>query len=362
MTDFEELVASLAKHQVAFIVVGGAAAIAHGSARLTQDVEIVYDRSPTNLDRLVATLAEHKPYLRGAPPGLRFPWDRVTLARGLNFTLTTSIGDIDLLGEIPWGGDYPQLMPDAIGLQVFQTRCLCLAWLEDYAAAQLEGTDAAVPEQLERGIRFEHVSFAYPGIGRLVLEEVDLELKPGPVVAIVGENGAGKTTLVKLLCGLCRPSKGRILADGEDLARMPRAAWRTRLDDRPAVDGLAAGLDTQLGPTWPGGVEISFGQWQKLALARGFLRETPLLLVLDEPTAALDAETEHALFERCAAAARGGGRITILVSHRFSTVRMADSIVVLDGARVLESGSHEELVTKDRQYAELYQIQAAAYR
>lgn len=152
-----------------------------------------------------------------------------------------------------------------------------------------------------------------------------------------------------------------------------------RLDDVPAVtaaveragagdvvDHLASGLETQLGPTWPDGAEISFGQWQKLALARGFMRERPLLLVLDEPTAALDAETEHALFERYAAAAHGGGtpegRITILVSHRFSTVRMADFIVVLDGARVVESGAHEALLAKGGQYAELYNIQAAAYR
>jgi len=159
-----------------------------------------------------------------------------------------------------------------------------------------------------------------------------------------------------------------------------------RLEDKPAVaaaveragagdvvEGLSAGLETQLGATWPGGVEVSFGQWQKFALARGFMRDEPLLLVLDEPTAALDAETEHALFERYAAVARGGratnssanggvGRITLLVSHRFSTVRMADLIVVLDGARVIEVGSHEELVAKGGAYAELYGIQAAAYR
>ena len=131
------------------------------------------------------------------------------------------------------------------------------------------------------------------------------------------------------------------------------------------VARLASGLDTQLGPTWPGGVELSFGQWQKLALARGFMRDQPLLLILDEPTAALDAETEHALFERYAAAARGdgaSGRITILVSHRFSTVRMADLIVVLDGARLVEVGTHEELMAKGGQYAELYSIQATAYR
>src|SRR5262249_47462791 len=154
-------------------------------------------------------------------------------------------------------------------------------------------------------------------------------------------------------------------------------AARTRGGAVDVGDGFAAGLETQLGPTWPEGVEVSFDQWQKLALARGFMRDHPLLLVLDEPTAALDAETEHALFERYAAAARSSrkasssadgaavedhGRITILVSHRFSTVRMADLIVVLDGARVAEVGTHDELVARSGQYAELYGIQAAAYR
>jgi ATP-binding cassette subfamily B protein len=149
------------------------------------------------------------------------------------------------------------------------------------------------------------------------------------------------------------------------------------LDDEPAVMGaveragatdvvwrLPSRLETQLGPTWPGGVEVSFGQWQKLALARGFMRPAPLVLVLDEPTAALDAETEHALFERYAAAARADrdGGLTILVSHRFSTVRMADLIVVLDGARLVEVGTHEDLMARGGQYAELYGIQAAAYR
>ena len=152
---------------------------------------------------------------------------------------------------------------------------------------------------------------------------------------------------------------------------MAAAVERAGAED--VVERLPARLETQLGPTWPEGVEVSFGQWQKLALARGFMRDHPLLLVLDEPTAALDAETEHALFERYAAATRGDrlgqtaagtrdGRITILVSHRFSTVRMADLIVVLDGARVVEVGSHEALLAKGGSYAELYGIQAAAYR
>jgi ATP-binding cassette subfamily B protein len=276
-----------------------------------------------------------------------------------------------------------------------------LAWLEDYAAALVEHRDAPAPDRLADGIRVEHVSFSYPGTDRVVLDDVNLHFKPGSVIAIVGENGAGKTTLVKLLCGLYPPSEGRILVDGVDLARIAPDAWRTRisgafqdffrfefiarhtvgvgeisrLDDQPAVvcavdragagdviAQLASGLDTQLGPTWPEGVEISFGQWQKLALARGFMRDRPLLLILDEPTAALDAETEHALFERYASGARGDDRITILVSHRFSTVRMADFIVVLDGARVAELGTHEALIAKGGQYAELYAIQAAAYR
>jgi ATP-binding cassette subfamily B protein len=148
-----------------------------------------------------------------------------------------------------------------------------------------------------------------------------------------------------------------------DHAAVVTAVDRAGADD--VVARLASGLDTQLGAAWPGGVEVSFGQWQKLALARGFMRDGPLVLVLDEPTAALDAETEHALFERYAAAAHGDdgtGRITILVSHRFSTVRMADLIVVLDGARVVETGTHDALMSRDGQYAQLYRIQAAAYR
>jgi ATP-binding cassette subfamily B protein len=279
-----------------------------------------------------------------------------------------------------------------------------LAWLEDYAFSVAASGDLPVPLSLQRGIRLEHVSFAYPGTSRVVLDDVSLNLPAGAVVAIVGENGAGKTTLVKLLAKMYEPSSGSIFVDDTPLARVRAGEWRAclagafqdffrfefrlghsvglgdlpRLDDeaavlaavdragaRDVVARMTTGLDTQLGPTWPSGVELSFGQWQKLALARGFMRDQPLLLVLDEPTAALDAETEHALFERYAAAARGmgaGGRITILVSHRFSTVRMADLIVVLDGARLVEVGTHEELMAKSGQYSELYTIQASAYR
>jgi ATP-binding cassette subfamily B protein len=148
----------------------------------------------------------------------------------------------------------------------------------------------------------------------------------------------------------------------DDDSAVVRAASRAGADD--VIARLASGLDTQLGPTWPGGVDVSFGQWQRLALARGFMRERPLLLVLDEPTAALDAETEHDLFARYADAADAGewGGITILVSHRFSTVRMADLIVVLDGAKLVQFGSHDELMARPGPYAELYTIQASAYR
>ena len=281
-----------------------------------------------------------------------------------------------------------------------------LAWLEDYAASVAAAADLSVPVAVHRNIRLDHVSFAYPGTSRVVLDDVSVALPAGAVVAIVGENGAGKTTLVKLLAKMYEPSSGSIYVDEVPLARISTDRWRERvagafqdffrfefrvrhtvglgdvprMDDEPAVLAavdrsgagdvvarLPSGLETQLGPTWPAGVELSFGQWQKLALARGFMRDQPLLLVLDEPTAALDAETEHALFERYAAAAQGSerkgtGRITILVSHRFSTVRMADLIVVLDGARLVEVGTHDELMAKGGQYAELYEIQAAAYR
>ena len=279
-----------------------------------------------------------------------------------------------------------------------------MAWLEDYAASLEKDADTEVPEELENGIELEHVSFSYPGTDVKVLNDINLRLSAGSVIAIVGENGAGKSTLVKLLCRMYPPDEGRILIDGAELSRMAGDDWRSRLagafqdffkfeyqamqtigvgdlnhlEDLDVVESavvragaedvvkqLVSGLDTQLGPSWPDGVEVSFGQWQKLALARGFMRESPLLLVLDEPTAALDAETEHALFERYTEAvqnnAAANGRITILVSHRFSTVRMADQIVVLSGTELAETGSHDELMALGGLYAELYTIQAEAY-
>ncbi|MFC0545784.1 ABC transporter ATP-binding protein [Kutzneria chonburiensis] len=269
-----------------------------------------------------------------------------------------------------------------------------LAWLEDYAAAQTRNADREPPGRLEHGIRLEHVTFRYPGTDRKVLDDVSITLDAGTTVAVVGENGAGKSTLVKLLCRLYEPTGGRILVDGVDLATIDPARWRERvsgafqdffpfeytagesigigdlprIDDpvalRTAVTRAGAGdavpdLARQLGVTWANGVDLSHGQWQKVALARGFMRPDPLLLVLDEPTSALDAATEDALFERYADA--GGHGVTVLVSHRLATVRMADLILVLDGSHLVERGSHAELMAADGRYARLYRIQARAY-
>jgi ATP-binding cassette subfamily B protein len=335
--------------------------------------------------------------------GLAYVGGIVWVADGLD----RGVGDVVLV--LVAGQRLSQYLAQSIGelgflRGVWLDASLRLTWLEDYAAAHTDRATAAPPDRLVDGVRFEHVSFRYPGASRLALEDVDVRLPAGSVVAVVGENGAGKTTMVKLLAGLYDPTEGRITVDGVDLDTIARDRWRERLagafqdffrfefaarqsigvgdahrlDDRAAVgvavdragagdvvERLPAGLETQLGPTWEQGVEVSFGQWQKVALARGFMRDAPLVLVLDEPTAALDAETEHALFERYAGAARDGaeaGRITILVSHRFSTVRMADVILVLDGSRVAEVGSHDELVARGGQYAELFGLQATAYR
>ena len=322
--------------------------------------------------------------------GLRAPAAQVLLALAAGARLSTYVGAA--VGEI---GFLRSIWIDGAKR---------LAWLEDYVASLTAKADLPVPERLKEGVRFENVSFAYPGTERLVLEDVSFNIPTGAVVAVVGENGAGKTTLVKLLSKFYEPSSGAIYIDGESLARMPADEWRERLagafqdffrfelralhsigvGDVPRMDeekavivavdraGAAdvltrfpSGFDTQLGPTWPGGVEVSFGQWQKIALARAFMRDGPLLVILDEPTAALDAETEHELFERYAATARNNersGRITILVSHRFSTVRMADLIIVLDGAKVAEIGTHEKLMARGGPYSQLYRIQEAAYR
>jgi ATP-binding cassette subfamily B protein len=280
-------------------------------------------------------------------------------------------------------------------------------WLVDYAAdatRPVEG-ETPPPDRLVDGIEFDHVTFRYPGTEVDVLRDVSFRIPAGATVAVVGDNGAGKSTLVKLLCRFYDPSEGTIRVEGVDLRRLDPRKWRVRLsagfqdfarfellaretvgvglladlDDEAAVqaalarasadgviESLPSGFDTQLGKSFGEGAELSGGQWQKLALGRAMMRESPLLLLLDEPTASLDAQTEHALFERYAGAARRSaettGAITVLVSHRFSTVRMADLIVVLDGNTVREVGSHAELVAKGGLYAELFELQARAYR
>ena len=283
-----------------------------------------------------------------------------------------------------------------------------LLWLEDYAAADhrrsRSGPRAAPPATLTNGITLVDVSFGYPPDGSTVLDGVHLHLPAGAAVALVGENGAGKTTLVKLLTGMYRPTAGEVLIDGVPLAEIDLEAWRKRTaatfqdfvrfellagetvgvgdlprlkvdaalaqaldraDARAVVDQLRHGLATPVGRSFSDGQELSGGQWQRLALARGMMRDLPLLLILDEPTASLDAFTEAALFERYLAArelARLAGAITVLVSHRFSTVRNADLIVVLDQGRIVETGDHANLIAAGGIYAELYDLQARAYR
>ncbi|TGB07299.1 ABC transporter ATP-binding protein [Streptomyces sp. MZ04] len=287
-----------------------------------------------------------------------------------------------------------------------------LRWLRVYAdrasLAPTASACAAVPSKLRQGIALEGLSFRYPGTAAATLHDVELRLPAGGVVALVGENGSGKSTLVKLLCRMHEPTRGRIMVDGTRLDALAPERWRERIGaafedfvrfeftlretvgvgDLPRIDHprtvvtaleragaadlpgtLPDGPDTQLGSRWERGVDLSTGQWQKLALARALMRPAPLLRILDEPTASLDAETEHVIFERYIEAARrprpdGGdpGTVTLLVSHRFSTVRGADLIVVLDHGRVAETGRHEELLARGGLYAQMYGVQARAYQ
>jgi len=249
------------------------------------------------------------------------------------------------------------------------------------------------------GVRFEDVSFSYPGAEEPALEHVTLHLTPGTSLALVGENGSGKTTLIKLLTRLYTPTSGRILLDGQDLADWEEGALRQRIgvifqdfaryqmlvgenvgagDERyfedqqrwraaaekgrasEFIDTLPAGYQTQLGKWFRDGRELSGGQWQKIALSRAFMRTRADILVLDEPTAAMDAQAEAEVFEHFRQLARD--RITILISHRFSTVRMADQILVLSRGRIVERGTHEELMQLNGRYAQLFSLQARGYR
>jgi ATP-binding cassette subfamily B protein len=249
------------------------------------------------------------------------------------------------------------------------------------------------------GVRFEDVSFSYPGAEEPALEHITLHLTPGTSLALVGENGSGKTTLIKLLTRLYTPTSGRILLDGQDLADWEEGALRQRIgvifqdfaryqmlvgenvgagDERffedqqrwraaaekgrasEFIDTLPAGYHTQLGKWFRDGRELSGGQWQKIALSRAFMRTRADILVLDEPTAAMDAQAEAEVFEHFRQLARD--RITILISHRFSTVRMADQILVLSRGRIVERGTHEELMQLNGRYAQLFSLQARGYR
>ncbi|MGW6928762.1 ABC transporter ATP-binding protein [Lentzea sp. NPDC054927] len=265
-------------------------------------------------------------------------------------------------------------------------------WLVDNA--RVAGGSLPAPEQIVDGIRLENVSFRYPGTQKWVLRNVDLTIPAGSALAVVGENGAGKTTLVKLLTRMYEPTEGRITVDGVDIADLDLETWRERLaaafqdfarfeftlqravgvgdlphlDDtgrvRTAITRSSADVleqDAQLGTSW-GGTDLSTGQWQRLALARGLMRTNPLVRFFDEPTASLDAFTEDALFDSMARATDGAnGMITILVTHRFSTVRSADRIAVLADGGVAELGTHRELLERDGRYARLYRSQADAF-
>ena len=262
----------------------------------------------------------------------------------------------------------------------------------------LRGGATAGPDP-QGGVRFENVGFTYPGADRPAIEQVTLHLKPGTSLALVGENGSGKTTLIKLLTRLYDPTQGRVLLDGLDLREWDEGVLRARVGvifqdfaryqmlvgenigagDEPAfedearwreaaekgragefIDTLPAGYQTQLGKWFKDGRELSGGQWQKIALSRAFMRMKADILVLDEPTAAMDAQAEAEVFEHFRSLARD--RIAILISHRFSTVRMADQIAVIDDGRIAELGSHEALMRLDGVYARLFALQARGYR
>ena len=249
------------------------------------------------------------------------------------------------------------------------------------------------------GIRFEDVEFVYPGAGTAALSGIDLHVRPGESLALVGQNGSGKTTLIKLLTRLYRPTRGRILLDGLDLQDWDETTLRRRIgvifqdfaryqmlvgenigagdvrafDDEQRwrsaaaqglaaefVEALPAGYHTQLGKWFKDGRELSGGQWQKIALARAFMRSDADILVLDEPTAAIDAGAEAEVFEHFRELTRN--RIAIVISHRFSTVRMTDQILVLDDGRIVERGSHDELMAVGGRYAGLFKLQARGYR
>lgn len=273
-----------------------------------------------------------------------------------------------------------------------------IKFLELQPALAVPNDGLTAPEPIRLGIEFKHVSFCYPGSEVFVLRDINLHIQPGERIALVGLNGAGKTTLIKLLTRLYDPTDGQILLDGVDLREYDLSSLHQRfgvifqdfvryqftvrenigfgqvdaLDDlerikeaadrggaTPIIEAMPEGYETMLGRRWEKGQELSGGQWQKIALARAFMRKAEVL-VLDEPTSALDAEAEYEVFRRFGELMEG--RIAVLISHRFSTVRMADRIVVLSEGKLLEVGSHAELIEKDGAYARLFNLQAEGYR
>jgi ATP-binding cassette, subfamily B, bacterial len=273
-----------------------------------------------------------------------------------------------------------------------------LAFFEIEPTVQSKPDGLPFPTVIRQGFEFRDVSFAYPGTVRAVLKNFNLVLGPGQRIALIGENGEGKTTVVKLITRLYDPSEGQILLEGIDLreyalddlhrnigvifqdfvrfemtARENIAIGRTEKEHSQGdleiaaqksladsvINKLESGYDQMLGSRFEGGVELSGGEWQKIALARAYLRDAQLL-ILDEPTAALDARSELEVFERFAELTEG--KMALLISHRFSTVRMADRIVVLSGGHLIEEGSHEQLMSRGGVYAGMFEMQAASYR
>ncbi|WP_371658054.1 ABC transporter ATP-binding protein [Streptomyces sp. NBC_00280] len=332
---------------------------------------------------LIGTLAVVARLVQGGHAGLGDLVLVITLSVRLRTQVSDAVGGVGEIGEVR------QVAVEYL-------------WLRDYAESRPVGQEPA-PTRIGQGLLLKDVSFTYPHHDREVLSRINLSVPPGSTVGIVGLNGAGKSTLIKLLLGMYRPAQGEIVLDGIPTSAMNPAQWyarnaavfqdfskfhlpagqvvgigdMARKDDetavRRAVDGAGAagvidvlphGLDTLLG-TSHAGTELSHGQWQKLALARSLMREEPLLAVLDEPTAALDPQAEHDLFERIAQRAAEAGRrrggISVFISHRFSTLRMVDQIVVLKDGKVLENGNHEELMAAGLHYATLYKAQENAY-